>query len=80
MAEITISFISTAPVPNLIIIMKGVNGGIYVTAIVNFDHGFVIKYDANIIGNIAMRLMIPEDCCASCSDVKNVPRQAKIAA
>ena len=75
-----ISFLSTDSVPNRIIIMKGVNGGKYEQAIVKEDPGLVIKYDANAIGNTAMILIIPLDCCASCSEVKKVPIVAKIAA
>ena len=60
------------------IIIKGVKGGIYELIIVKEDPGFVIKYDAKTIGSIAIILITPEDCCASCSDVKNVPIAANM--
>ena len=76
----TISFISTVPGPKRIIIMNGVKGGTYVSPMVNVDPGLVIKYDAKTIGSTATRLIMPEDCCASCSEVKKVPIAAKMAA
>ena len=68
------------PVPKRIIIIKGVRGGTYVIAIVKVEPGLVMKYEAKTIGNTATRLIMPEDCCAYCSEVKNVPIAAKMAA
>ena len=47
---------------------------------VKVEPGLVMKYEAKTMGKTATRLIIPEDCCASCSEVKNVPIAAKMAA
>ena len=41
--------------------------------IVKFDSGFVIKYEENTTGKTAIIPIKPLDCCASCSELKNVP-------